>query len=117
VTVSSVRCAESAGNFVPPPPSGAPPGERLPTASSVTFPGADGETLLAALDLDGIAASSGSACASGTPSPSRVLLACGMPVAEVRATLRFSFGWTSSETDVATLLEILPELVARARAV
>jgi cysteine desulfurase len=92
-------------------------GERLPTASSLTFPGVDGETLLAALDLEGIAASSGSACASGTPSPSRVLLACGMPVAEVRATLRFSFGWTSSEADVATLLEILPKLVARARMV
>ena len=97
--------------------SGTAPLERLPTASSVTFPGADGETLLAALDLDGVAASSGSACASGTPSPSRVLLACGMPMAEVRATLRFSFGWTSSETDVATLLAILPALVARARAI
>ncbi len=97
--------------------AGAAGGERLPTASSVTFPGADGETLLAALDLEGVAASSGSACASGTPSPSRVLLACGLPVAEVRATLRFSFGWTSSEADVATLLEILPGLVARARAV
>ena len=94
---------------------GVSPGRRLPTASSVTFPGADGEALLAALDLEGIAASSGSACASGTPSPSRVLLASGMPVADVRATLRFSFGWTSSERDVSTLLEILPGLVARAR--
>lgn len=92
-------------------------GERLPTASSLTFPGVDGETLLAALDLEGVAASSGSACASGTPSPSRVLLACGMPAAEVRATLRFSFGWTSSEADVARLLEILPTLAARARTV
>jgi cysteine desulfurase len=97
--------------------SGASRGKRLPTASSVTFCGADGETLLAALDLEGVAASSGSACASGTPSPSRVLLACGMPVAEVRGTLRFSFGWTTLESDVVTLLEILPELVARARAV
>ena len=97
--------------------SGSAQGVRLPTASSVTFPGVDGETLLAALDLDGVAASSGSACASGTPSPSRVLLACGMPVSEVRATLRFSFGWTSSEGDVAALLAILPELVARARTV
>lgn len=97
--------------------SGAAPAKRLPTATSVTFPGADGETLLVALDLDGVAASSGSACASGTPSPSRVLLACGLPVAEVRATLRFSFGWTSSESDVATLLAILPELVSRARAI
>lgn len=93
-----------------------PPEERLPTVSSVTFPGVDGETLLAALDLEGIAASSGSACASGTPAPSRVLLACGMPLAEVRATLRFSFGWSSAGSDVATLLEVLPGLVARARA-
>jgi cysteine desulfurase len=93
------------------------PRERLPAATSVTFSGADGESLLAALDLEGVAASSGSACASGTPSPSRVLLASGMPAAEVRATLRFSFGWTSSEADVTRLLAILPELVARARAV
>ena len=93
--------------------SGASRRERLPTVSSVTFRGADGETLLAALDLEGVAASSGSACASGTPAPSRVLLACGMPVAEVRGTLRFSFGWTTLESDVATLLEILPELAAR----
>lgn len=97
-------------------PSGATKGGRLPTASSVTIPGADGETLLAALDLEGISASSGSACASGTPSPSRVLLACGVPVAEVRATLRFSFGWTTVEDDVSILLEVLPGLVERVRA-
>ena len=88
--------------------------DRLPSVSSVTFPGADGETLLAALDLEGIAASSGSACSSGTPAPSRVLLACGLPEAEVRSTLRFSFGWTSGGEDVAELLETLPALVARA---
>jgi len=88
---------------------------RLPTASSVTFPGVDGELLLAALDLEGVAASSGSACASGTPAPSRVLLACGMPPEEVRATVRFSFGRTSDEEDVAALLEVLPSLVARCR--
>lgn len=91
-------------------------GERLPTASSVTFAGVDGETLLAALDLEGVAASSGSACSSGTPAPSRVLLACGMPEEHVRATLRFSFGWTTEEADVKALLEILPGLVARCRA-
>lgn len=94
----------------------APAPGRLPTVTSVTFPGADGETLLAALDLEGIAASSGSACASGTPAPSRVLLACGLPVADVRATLRFSFGWTTTEEDVERLLEALPKLVARCRA-
>ena len=95
---------------------GAAPGDRLPTASSITFPGSDAETLLAALDLEGVAASSGSACASGTPAPSRVLLACGMPAAEVRATLRFSFGRTSTAEDVEALLALLPSLVARCAA-
>jgi len=96
--------------------NGLGPDGRLPTASSVTFPGVDGETLLVALDLEGVAASSGSACSSGTPAPSRVLLACGLPEAEVRATLRFSFGWTTTEEDVVRLLEVLPPLVARVRA-
>ncbi|MHB8800401.1 MAG: cysteine desulfurase family protein [Thermoanaerobaculia bacterium] len=96
--------------------NGLGPAGRLPTASSVTFPEVDGETLLVALDLEGVAASSGSACSSGTPAPSRVLLACGLPEAEVRATLRFSFGWTTTEEDVERLLEVLPPLVARVRA-
>jgi len=96
--------------------NGLGPAGRLPTASSVTFPGADGETLLVALDLEGVAASSGSACSSGTPAPSRVLLACGLPEAEVRSTLRFSFGWTTTEEDVERLLEVLPHLVGRVRA-
>lgn len=87
---------------------------RLPTVSSVSFPGVDGEMLLIALDLEGIAASSGSACASGTRSPSRVLLACGLPAGEVRSTLRFSFGRTTIDEDIARLLETLPALAARA---
>lgn len=96
--------------------NGLGPAGRLPTASSVTFEGIDGETLLVALDLEGVAASSGSACSSGTPAPSRVLLACGLPEAEVRSTLRFSFGWTTTEEEVERLLEVLPRLVARVRA-
>lgn len=87
---------------------------RLPSVSSVTFPGADGEALLAALDLEGIAASAGSACSAGTTAPSRVLLACGLTRAEARATLRFSLGWSSTAEDVSRLLEVLPALVARA---
>lgn len=95
---------------------GTEPGDRLPTASSVTFPGADGEVLLAALDLEGVSASSGSACSSGTPAPSRVLLACGLAEAEVRATLRFSFGRTTTAGDVEALLALLPSLVERCAA-
>ncbi|HKC26094.1 MAG TPA: cysteine desulfurase family protein [Thermoanaerobaculia bacterium] len=93
-----------------------PATRRLPSVSSAVFPGAEGETLLMALDLEGIAASTGSACASGTTAPSRVLLACGLPREDVLATLRFSFGRTTSEADVARVLDVLPPLVARARA-
>lgn len=91
---------------------------RLPTCSAVTFPGVDGETLVVALDLAGIAASVGSACSSGTVSVSRVLLAMGLPQGEARATVRFSFGATTTESDVDVLLEEVPRVVRRvARAV
>jgi cysteine desulfurase len=86
---------------------------RLPTASSVVFPGVDGETLLAALDLEGIAASAGSACHAGTTAPSRVLLACGLSPAEAHATLRFSFGAPTREADIDRLLEAVPRLQER----
>ena len=90
-------------------------GSRLPTATSATFPGAEAETLAAALDLEGIAASTGSACHAGTTSPSRVLLALGLSPAEARATLRFSFGRTSRDEDVDRLLEVVPRAVERVR--
>ncbi|MFI5120455.1 MAG: aminotransferase class V-fold PLP-dependent enzyme, partial [Thermoanaerobaculia bacterium] len=90
-------------------------GSRLPTATSAMFPGTEAETLVAALDLDGIAVSAGSACHAGTTSPSRVLLALGLTPAEARATLRFSFGRTSGEEDVDRLLAAVPRAVERAR--
>jgi cysteine desulfurase len=90
-------------------------GSRLPTATSALFPGTEAETLVAALDLDGIAVSAGSACHAGTTSPSRVLLALGLSPAEARATLRFSFGRTSREEDVDRLLEAVPRAVERDR--
>jgi cysteine desulfurase len=90
-------------------------GPRLPTASSVVFPGAEAETLVAALDLEGIAVSAGSACHAGTTAPSRVLLALGLPKAEAKATLRFSFGRTTDDADVDRLLAVVPRVVERAR--
>lgn len=90
-------------------------GARLPTAASVVFPGAEAETLVAALDLEGIAVSAGSACHAGTAAPSRVLLALGLTSADAKATLRFSFGRTTAERDVDRLLEAVPRVVARAR--
>lgn len=97
--------------------NGADPGTvRLPTVTSAVLPRVDGEILLAALDLEGIAASSGSACAAGTTKPSAVLLATGLSPGEVRSTLRFSFGRTTREEDVGRLLEAVPRLWARAAA-
>jgi cysteine desulfurase len=90
-------------------------GPRLPTATSVVFPGAEAETLVAALDLEGIAVSAGSACHAGTTAPSRVLVALGLGAADAKSTLRISFGRTSTEEDVGRLLETLPRIVARAR--
>ena len=90
-------------------------GARLPTATSAVFPGADAETLVAALDLEGIAVSAGSACHAGTTAPSRVLLALGLSPADAKATLRFSFGRTSVPGDVERLLEVVPAVVARSR--
>ncbi len=90
-------------------------GARLATATSALFPGAEAETLVAALDLDGIAVSAGSACHAGTTSPSAVLLALGLSPAEARATVRFSFGRTSCEEDVDRLLEAVPRAVERVR--
>ncbi|MFI5182531.1 MAG: cysteine desulfurase family protein [Thermoanaerobaculia bacterium] len=87
---------------------------RLPTATSAVFPGILGEVLLAALDLEGIAASGGSACASGTTKPSAVLLAMGLAPADARATLRFSFGTTTTAAEIDRLLEAVPRLWARA---
>ncbi len=87
---------------------------RLPTATSAVFPGILGEVLLAALDLEGIAASGGAACASGTTKVSAVLLAMGLGPEEARATLRFSFGTTTTAAEVDRLLEAVPRLWARA---
>lgn len=87
---------------------------RLPTATSAVFPGVLGEVLVAALDLEGIAVSGGAACASGTTKPSTVLLAMGLLPADARATIRFSFGATTTSGEIDRLLEAVPRLWARA---
>ncbi len=92
--------------------AGAP---RLPTTTSVTFPGADGEALLMAADLEGLCASAGAACTSGSTKPSHVLSAMGLDPAEARGTLRLSLGWCSTAGEVERALELLPPLVARVR--
>ena len=92
--------------------AGAP---RLPGTSSIVFEGCDAETLLMALDLEGICASAGSACHSGSTRPSGVLVAMGLSPAEARATVRFSLGWTSTAEELDAALRIVPPLVERVR--
>ena len=88
---------------------------RLPGTTSITFPDADGEALLMALDLEGVCASAGAACTSGSTKPSHVLTAMGLSTPEARGTLRLSLGWSSTEEDVEEALRIIPPLVAKVR--
>ena len=90
--------------------------ERLPGNVSVVVAFVEGESILLALDLAGIAASSGSACTTGSVEPSHVLVAMGVPPELARGSLRFSLGRDNSDEDVDRLLEVLPGAVARLRA-
>ncbi len=88
---------------------------RVPNTSSLEFLSADGEALLIALDLEGICASSGAACASGSLSPSHVLTAMGLTSSQAHSSLRFSLGAASSEAQVDQVLEALRKSVPKAR--
>ncbi len=90
-------------------------GPRLPNTLNVSFPGCAGESLLVLLDLAGIAASVGSACAAGAAEPSHVLRAIGRDAAAAREGLRLSVGPTTTAADVDHVLEMLPRLVAQVR--
>ncbi|MEK0447426.1 MAG: hypothetical protein RLZZ399_2747, partial [Verrucomicrobiota bacterium] len=72
----------------------------LPNTTNVTFPSSDSESLLMALDLEGICASSGSACMVGSLQPSHVLMAMGISPARANRSLRFSLCRTLTETDI-----------------
>lgn len=89
---------------------------RLPNTSNFAIPGADGELLVIALDLEGISVSTGSACASGAVEPSHVIRAMGFDEAEARGAVRVSMGPTTTDADVEHLLEVLPRIAARLRA-
>jgi cysteine desulfurase len=92
--------------------AGAP---RLPTISNLSVPGADPELLLTALDLEGIAASSGSACSSGAVEPSHVLTAMGIPRELAGPSIRFSLGWTTTKAEIDRVLDVFPRVAARVR--
>ena len=92
------------------------PTHRLAHHASFAFRGVEGESLVLSLDLEGIAASSGAACAGGEPEPSFVLRAMGLPPEWSLGSLRLTLGRANDETDVERVLEVLPGVVERLRA-
>ena len=91
------------------------PAGRLPGNAHFSFPGCEGDALLMLLDAQGIECSTGSACSAGVPQPSHVLLAMGVPEDLARGSLRFSLASSTTDDEVATVLDALPGVVARAR--
>jgi cysteine desulfurase len=96
--------------------NGARAARRLPNTSNLTFAGIEGEALVIALDLRGLACSTGAACSSGALEPSHVLTAIGLPAAQARATLRFSVGRLTTADEIDAALEMIPAAVAQLRA-
>lgn len=88
---------------------------RVPNTTNIYFEGIDGEALVIALDLKGLAVSTGAACSSGAIEPSHVLMAMGMPAERARASIRFSLGKMNSAEDVEFALAMVPETVGRLR--
>ncbi len=86
---------------------------RIPTTSNVTFTGIEGETLLIALDLEGVAVSIGSACSAESKTPSHVLLAMGLTPEEAKSSIRVSFGKFTQEEDIEYTIEKLKSLLKR----
>ena len=91
------------------------PTERLPNNINFSFEGVEGESILLGLDMAGVAASSGSACSSGSLEPSHVLLALGQTAELARSSLRITLGKENTEAEVDYLLAVLGDLVARLR--
>jgi cysteine desulfurase len=89
---------------------------RTPNTANLYFDHVEAEALVIALDLKGISVSGGSACQSGATEPSHVLTAMGLPPARARASLRFSLSRLTTEEEINTVLRIVPEAVARLRA-
>jgi cysteine desulfurase len=89
---------------------------RLANTLNLTFPAVSGESLLIALDLEGIEVSMGSACAAGSVEPSHVLLAMGRAAVDARSSLRISLGWNTSADNIARAASIIPRIYERVAA-
>jgi cysteine desulfurase len=88
---------------------------RVPNTTNISFDRTEAESLLIALDLEGVAVSTGSACSSGTLEPSHVLKAMGFPPHRTQNSLRFSLGVTNTEADIDRVIAVLPGIVEKLR--
>ena len=86
---------------------------RLPGISNITFPGTQSDSLLLLMDSQKVSCSTGAACTAGVHRPSHVLMAMGLTDVVSQSSLRFSFGSTNTEADVAYALAVLPEVIER----
>ncbi|MFC1501279.1 cysteine desulfurase NifS [Elusimicrobiota bacterium] len=91
------------------------PQDRICTISNISFQFIEGEGLLLHLDLNGVACSTGSACASGSLEPSHVLKAMGIETTIAQGAIRFSLGYQNTEKDIDYVLEILPGIISKIR--
>lgn len=94
--------------------AGAP---RVPNTANLVFPGVDGESVVVALDLRGICVSTGSACSTGDPEPSHVLLAMGLAPREAQGAVRFSLGSATRGEDIDAVVRVVVEVVQQLRAI
>ena len=92
------------------------PRERLPNLLSVVVGEADGASIVVKLDLEGVAASVGSACTTGSTEPSHVLTAMGYPDEEARGSLRLSLGRTTTDAEIDEAVEVVPRILSESRA-
>jgi cysteine desulfurase len=88
---------------------------RVWNTTNISFERVEAESLLIALDLDGIAVSTGSACSSGTLEPSHVLKAMGFPPHRTQNSIRFSLGAANTEADIDRVIAVLPGIVEKLR--
>ena len=90
-------------------------GRRVPNTTNISFEGVEAESLLIALDLEGVAVSTGSACSSGTLEPSHVLRAMGCSPHRTQSSIRFSLGLGNTAEQIDRVVEILPRVVGKLR--
>ncbi len=113
IATLSRQLLESLGGAIPGLRLNGPTERRVPHTLNLTFPGVLGETMLMALDLEGIEVSMGSACAAGAVEPSHVLLAMGRDAAAARSSLRLSLGWSTTAAEIAAAVETIPRVWRR----